>query len=388
MKSKLKDANLNFKRVLLRADLNVPRRPDGTIENDYRLEAILPTINLIQEKSGKVILLTHCGRPKKQEKRLSTKVLASWFREHGYKTAFADSTRKAVELSKKKNNDIVILENLRFFKEEELNDEDFAKRLAQAGDYYVNDAFAVLHRNHASVTTLAKLFKPEERTIGLLVEKELHELEKILKHTKSPFVVLQGGTKGDTKITLLKAWLNKVDTILISTPLCFSFLKAQNESVGNSFVEDELLPQIKNFMQAAKKNNVDIVVPVDYQVSSKSFKDPEDLREEKTISQGDVGISIGPKTAKLFSQYLEKAKTVFMNGLPGNSMYPETLEATRIMLNTLRNSNGLHVIAGGNSIALVEHLGFNDVGYLSTGGGATLAYLSGQPLPGLAVFGD
>ncbi len=388
MKSNLKDANLKHKRVLLRADLNVPRRTDGTIENDLRIEALVPTIDLIKEKGGKIVLLTHCGRPKKQEKRLSTKVLGTWLRERGYKTAFADSTRKAEELSKKNNDDIVILENLRFFKEEELNNEDFAKRLSRLGDYYVNDAFAVLHRNHTSVTKLAELFKPKDRTIGLLVEKELEELTKVLEHTKSPFVVLQGGTKGDTKLKLLEAQLEKVDTILISTPLCFSFLKAQNKNVGSSFVEDELIPEIKNFMRAAKKNNVEVVLPIDYQVSSKSFKDPLQLRETKTLSKGDIGISIGPKTAELFSEYLIRAKTVLANGLPGNSLYPETLEGTRIILHTLRKTNGLHVIAGGDSIALVEHLGFNDVGYLSTGGGATLAYLSGQSLTGLTIFSD
>lgn len=386
MKSNLKEANLKNKRVLLRADLNVPRRSDGTIENDFRIKALLPTINLINEKGGKVILLTHCGRPKKQEKRLSTKVFTSWFKEHGYHAIFAPTLKKAAELSRKNNKDIVILENLRFFEEEEANDEAFANKLAELGYYYVNDAFSVMHRDHASITTLAKLFAPDKRTIGLIVEKEIQELTTILKKTKSPFVVLQGGIKGDTKISLLQALLKKVDTILISTPLCFSFLKAQNKNVGLSFVEDALIPQIKDFMQAAEKNNVTVVLPVDYQVSSKSFKDPHDLRESKTIGTGNIGVSIGPKTANLFSEHLQQSKTVFVNGLAGNNLYPETLEGTRVLLQALRHVNGVHIIAGGDSIALVEHLGFNDVGYLSTGGGATLAYLSGQTLPGLAVF--
>lgn len=386
MKSNLKEANLKNKRVLLRADLNVPRRTDGTIENDFRIKALLPTINLIREKGGKVILLTHCGRPKKQEKRLSTKVFTSWFKEHGYHAVFAPTLKKAAELSRKNNKDIVILENLRFFDEEEANDPAFAEQLAQLGYYYVNDAFGMMHRNHASITKLAELFPPNKKTIGLIVEKELQELNQIVKHTKSPFVVLQGGIKGDTKLALLTTLLKKVDTILISTPLCFSFLKAQNKNVGASFVEDDLVPQIKDFMKAAEKNKVTVVLPVDYQVSSKSFKEPHALREVKTLEKNDVGIAIGPKTAKLFSQYLEQSKTVLANGLAGNSTYPETLESTRVLLQTLRKINGIHILAGGDSIALIEHLGFNDVGYLSTGGGATLAYLSGQTLPGLAVF--
>lgn len=386
MKSNLREANLKNKRVLLRADLNVPRRSDGTIENDFRIKALLPTINLIQEKGGKVILLTHCGRPKKQEKRLSTKVFTSWFKEHGHRAIFATTLKKAAELSRKNNTDIVILENLRFFKEEEANDTAFAEQLAQLGYYYVNDAFSVMHRDHASITKLAELFSPDKRTIGLIVEKELQELNQILKHTKSPFVVLLGGVKGETKIALLKTLLKKIDTILISTPLCFSFLKAQNKNVGDSFVENNLIPEIKDFVRAAEKNKVTIVLPVDYQVTSKSFKEPYALREVKTLKEGDVGISIGPKTATLFSRHLEQSRTVFANGLAGNSMYPETLESTRVLLQTLRKINGVHILAGGDSIALVEHLGFNDVGYLSTGGGATLAYLSGQTLPGLAVF--
>ena len=386
MKSNLKKANLKNKRVLLRADLNVPRRHDGTIENDFRIKALLPTINLIQSSGGKVILLTHCGRPKKQEKRLSTKVFTCWFKEHGYHAVFAPTLKKAEELSRKNNSDIVILENLRFFDEEEANDPAFAKKLSQLGYYYVNDAFAVLHRDHASITKLAELFDPEKRTIGLIVEKELQELNHILKKTKSPFVVLQGGIKGETKIALLKTLLKKIDTILISTPLCFSFLKALNKNVGASFVEDALLPQIKDFMKSAEENKVAIVLPVDYQVSSNSFNKPDKLREATKLSEGDIGISIGPKTAKLFVEYLQGSKTVFANGLGGNSIYPETLEGTRVLLQALRQLNGIHIIAGGDSIALVEHLGFNDVGYLSTGGGATLAYLSGQTLPGLAVF--
>ena len=386
MQSKLKTENLKNKRVILRADLNVPRKPDGTIANDFRIKAILPTIDLIQKNNGKIILLTHCGRPTQQEDNLSTKLFIDWFKKNGYLAIFAPTIEAAQELSKKKDLDIVIVENVRFWPEEKMNDTSFAKQLAALGDYYVNDAFGSLHKNDTSLTKLPEQFTPTERTIGLLVERELKELNSILKRTQSPFVVMQGGVKGTTKLLLLKTMFKKIDTILISTPLCFSFLKAQNKNVGNSFVEKDLVPEIKNFLQEAEKNNVTIVLPVDYQVSSKTFNEPHALREATTLAKEDTGISIGPKTAALFAAHLKTSKTVFINGLPGNSIYPETMEGTRTLLQALMHTNGTHIITGGDSINLVQQLGFDDVGYLSTGGGSTLAYLSGKTLPGLALF--
>lgn len=388
MKSNLKEALLQDKRVLLRADLNVPRKPDGSIANDFRIKALLPTLDLILEKGGKIILLTHCGQPKKKEPRLSTKIFVDWFKKHGYSTIFAPTLEKAQEISTQKNTNLIILENLRFWPQEQTNDTTFAKQLAELGDYYVNDAFGALHRTDTSLTILPKLFSPNKKTIGLLIEKELHKLNEIRTHAQSPFVLLQGGVKGKTKLALLKALLHKATTILISTPLCFSFLKAQNKNTGSSFIEDDLLPHIKDFLTTASKNNVEIILPIDYQVSTHNFEKPSKLHEVTTLKNGDIGISIGPETAKLFAEYLKKSKTVFANGLPGNRNFSETLEGTRILLQALRHTNGLHVLAGGDSIDLVEQLGFNDVGYLSTGGGATLAYLSGQPLPGLAALSN
>ncbi|MFT6765274.1 MAG: phosphoglycerate kinase [Alteromonas naphthalenivorans] len=388
MQSQLPKASLKNKRVILRADLNVPRKPDGSIASDFRIKALLPTINLILKKGGKVILLTHCGRPVKKSKKLSTKTLVDWFKKNDYHAVFAPTVEKAQSMSTKDNNNIVIVENLRFFDGEQTEDKTFAQELAALGDYYVNDAFALLHRNNTSITLLPKLFAPNKRTIGLLIEKELCELDALMQKSKSPFVILQGGIKGSTKLLLLQTLLDKADTILISTPLCFSFLKAQNKNVGASFTEDGLLPHIEKFLQAAKEKNVNVVLPIDYQVSSKSFYEPHVLREVTSIQNNDTGVSIGPKTAVLFSNYIKKAKTVFANGLPGNYVYPETLEGTRMLLQALRQTNGLHILAGGDSVALVEKLGFNDVEYLSTGGGATLAYLSGQTLAGLAVFGS
>lgn len=368
----------------MRADLNVPQNKDGSIASDARIKALLPTLELLKEHAAHVLILTHWGKPNTPDQKLSTKTVAENLTNKGHKTEFAASIEKAATLIKK--HKLVMLENLRFWKEEYEQHTAFAKKLAALGDYYVNDAFGALHRNHCSVTTLADCFTPENKSIGLLVEKELKALNTLRAHTKPPFVILQGGAKGSTKLALLSKLLSKANTILVSTPLCFSFLKAQNKNVGDSFVEEDLIPEIKKFLRAASKNNVTVLLPIDYQVSSHTFEDPKRVRIQQTLRDGDVGISIGPETAVRFAQALKSSKTVFMNGLPGNIHYPETIEGTRVLLQALSQTNGLHIIAGGDSLALVGSLGFTHLGHLSTGGGATLAYLSGQPLPGLASF--
>lgn len=386
IKSNIANAVLKGKRVLVRADLNVPRSQDGTIVSDYRLKELLPTLDLIKEKEGKIILLTHCGRPSKNSPELSTKIFESWFDKHGHKAVFAKDLKSALELSKAKDNEIVIVENLRFFTGEKKQDAPFAKELAKLGDYYVNDAFALAHRNDTSITLLPKLFSKKDRTIGLLVAKEITLLNTLLENIKHPFIAMQGGIKGETKLSMLFNLLEKVDAILLSTPLCFSFLKALNKPIGKSFVEADLIPEIKKFLAQAEKKNVSIVLPIDYQVTTQSFEKPYGLSEVKTLGDDHIGVSIGPETTQLFASYLRKARTVLMNGMPGNIEYPETLEGVRILLNTLQQTNATCVVAGGDTVAIVELLGFSKIGHLSTGGGASLAYLSGQKLPSLTLF--
>lgn len=386
LESQLSKISLAGKRVILRTDLNVPRTAQGAIVNDFRLKEILPTINALQEAGGKIILLTHCGRPEKPSDQLSTKVFVEWFTQHNYTAVFAETIAHAMALSKEANQAIVIVENLRFFPGEKSQDEKFAHQLAQLGDYYVNDAFALMHRKDTSVTLLPKLFKPSERTIGLVVERELAILNQLMQNMQHPFVILQGGIKGETKLPLLKKLLKNTDAILISTPLCFSFLQAEKKPVGRSFTEPEIIPDIQAFLEEAKKKKVPVMTPIDYQVTTDSFEKPHSLKETKSLSTNDNGVSIGPETVALFASYLKKARLVFLNGIPGNIAYPETLEGSRILLNALQQTNALCVVAGGDTVALVQQLGFSSIGYLSTGGGATLAYLSGQTLPGLALF--
>ena len=386
VQSNLPNAQLKNKRILLRADLNIPRARDGEIINDFRLKELLPTIELIKKKGGKVILLSHCGRPSKSSKQLSTKIFEKWFTSHGHETVFAKDLKSALTLSKKDNNALVIVENLRFFPGEKNRDESFAKELSTLGDYYVNDAFALTHRNDTSITLLPELFNEKSRTIGLLIEKEIAILNQLIENIKHPFISIQGGIKGETKLSMLSSLLKKADAILLSPPLCFSFLKALKKPVGKSFVEESLIPEIKKFLAQAKKKGIPIILPIDYQVTTDSFENPHTLTETKTLTDKHIGVSVGPETVQLFSTYLRKARTVFMNGMPGNIEYPETMEGLRILLNTLQQTNATCVIAGGDTVALIEQLGFKRIGHFSTGGGASLAYLSGQTLPGLALF--
>jgi phosphoglycerate kinase len=386
VQSNLPNAQLKNKRVLLRADLNIPRARDGEIINDFRLKELLPTIELIKKKGGKIILLSHCGRPSKSSPQLSTKIFEKWFIANDHEAVFAKNLKNALTLSKKDNNSLVILENLRFFPGEKNRDKSFAKDLSGLGDYYVNDAFALTHRNDTSITLLPELFDKKNRTTGLLIEKEITILNQLIENIKHPFIVIQGGIKGETKLSILSSLLKKVDAILLSTPLCFSFLKALKKPVGKSFAEESLIPEIKKFLAEAEKRGIPIILPVDYQVTTDSFDKPHALTETKTLSDKQIGVSIGPETVQLFSSYLRKARTVFMNGMPGNIEYPETMEGLRILLNTLQQTNATCVIAGGDTVALVEQLGFKRIGHFSTGGGASLAYLSGQALPGLTLF--
>lgn len=386
LESHLSKISLAGKRIILRADLNVPRTPQGTIVNDFRLKETVPTINAIQKAGGKIILLTHCGRPKKPSTELSTKIFVEWFLKQNYDAVFAETIEEGIKLSKEPNQKIIILENMRFFPEEKNVNKIFAQKLSQMGDYYINDAFALMHRTDTSITLLPKLFKPSERTIGLLVEKELAVLNQLIENIKHPFIILQGGVKGETKIPFLRKFLKNTNAILISTPLCFSFLQAEKKLIGKSFIEPEIIPALQAFLEEAKSKKVPVITPIDYQTTTNSFEKPNNLKETKTFSNNEIGVSIGPETIELFGSYLKKAHIVFLNGMPGNIEYPETLEASRILLTKLQQTNALCVVAGGDTVALVQKLGFSSIGYLSTGGGAALAYLSGKTLPGLALF--
>jgi phosphoglycerate kinase len=351
------------------------------------LQAILPTIDLIQQKGGKVILATHLGRPTGPTPGLSTKNLVPWFKQHGYAIDFEPHLEHAYDQSFFDQKTILLLENMRFFPQEKTGDLQFAQSLARLSDWYVNDAFALLHRNDSSITVLPTLFTPATRTIGLLIERELTMLNQILHQPKKPFVLICGGGKVADKIPLLNNLLPHISTLLLCPAIVFTFLKALKKNVGKSLVDDEALSLTLEMLRTAQEKNIKIMFPIDYQVAQQTFNGPLSLVAADEFPADGVGISIGPKTAQLFGDEIRHAQTIFYNGAMGDINRPETLAGLGELFKAMGQSNGFSIVGGGESVAAAKRLGAEHmINYISTGGGATLAYVSGQKLPGLAIF--
>ncbi len=378
MISALPTTDLSDKRVFLRADLNVPLI-DGVIVDDYRLRALQPTLDLLINKQAKIILATHIGRPTNASKELSTQYLLDWFAEHEYSVTWAATLEEAQQ--KIAPGTIVLLENLRFFPEECRTDEEqllYAEKLRSLADYYVNDAWALLHKQDVSITLLPSLFK--EKTIGLLIEKELKELKK-LRTPERPYVMILGGAKL-SKISFIEHALTVADTIIVLPALAFTFLKAQGIPVGDSLVDDSLLEQARKILHSAKNSSVELVLPVDYLLGNMDLTGPLTVLEE--IPDGKIGIAVGPASLERYSGIIKNAKMVFYNGAMGFFERPETLEPLRELLHSVAQANTYSVVGGGESVAAVNlfHLE-QGISFCSTGGGATLYYLSYGALPGL-----
>ena len=339
LKSHLHSFDLKNQRVFLRADLNVIS-PEGKIKNDFRLQAILPTINLILKKGGKIVLATHIDRPKKYDANLSTHHLISWFCKYGYEIDFAENPDQAAIKSNESPASIILLENLRFFTGEQTHDERFAQLLAASADYYVNDAFGLLHRQDTSITLLPELFPFDRRTVGLLIEKELTGLNKLLDKPAHPFILILGGAKLNAKIPLLRSLISLVDTILLCPAIAFTFLKAEGKSVGKSFIENALLDEARDILNHAQEKKVKIVLPVDYQVARDELGGPLGYIDTDSFSENDIGISIGPRTTDLFHNYIVSAQTLFFNGLPGFIDRLETLLGAQSIFKAIVNTKG------------------------------------------------
>ncbi len=383
--SKIHEWNLQNQRVFVRADLNIPLL-NGMILDDHRLYGILPTLNLIAQKGGKIILATHIGRPKKPTEKLTSKILIPWFQERGFAIDFASTPQQAYEKSKEKNDTIVLLENLRFFPGEKRKEEEFAQQLAATADYYVDDAFAALHRDDASIALLPTFFEPKKRSIGLLVAHELQLLTPLKKPVK-PFVLIVGGGKVADKLPLLEGFLDSVSTILMCPAFVFSFMKVEGKEVGKSLVYSEAASLIKDFLAKAKKKNVKIIFPKDYMVASGSIDGPLSRVKANAIPKDGFGITIGPETVKEFAPHIRNAQTILYNCAMGFFSRPETLEGTEKLLKLVGLSKAYTVIAGGESVAATNYFGLQKkMNYLTTGGGAVLTYLAGKDLPGLEVL--
>ena len=394
MKNKVtvSDLNVKGKRVIARVDFNVPLDKDGNITDDKRIRAALPTIRYIIENGGKLILVSHLGRPKNgPEAKFSMKPAAERLSKLlGEKVVLAkdvigeDAKAKAANL---KEGEILMLENVRFHKEEEKNDAAFAKELASLADLYVNDAFGTAHRAHASTAGIAN-YLPS--ACGFLIKKELDVMGKALDNPERPFVAILGGAKVSDKISVIENLLDKVDTLIIGGGMAYTFLKAQGNNVGTSICETDKLALANEILAKAKEKKVHLLLPVD-NVVGREFKPDTEYKTvpSNAIPDGWMGLDIGPETIRNFSEAIKGAKTVVWNGPMGVFEMENFAVGTKKVAEALANSGAVSIVGGGDSAAAVEQLGFADkITHISTGGGASLEFLEGKELPGIAAINE
>ncbi len=383
MRSALPTADLSGKSVFLRADLNVPLI-GGKIISEFRLEALRPTLDLLIQQKARIVLATHIGRPQGHEERFSTKHLLSWLSTNRYTVHWAPDLSEAQNIiSSCAPGTIVLLENLRFFPEEtSATDLEYAKSLRKLADYYVNDAWAVLHKDDISITQLPKLYTKENKTIGLLVEREIEELDS-LREPERPFVMIMGGAKIKQKLPYIEQALTQADTIIVLPALAFTFMKAQGLPVGESLVDESLIPLAQKILSQAKPGQ--LILPEDYMVGNKDLAGP--LEIVTAIPSGKIGIALGPKSLKTCEEYIRSSKSLFLNGTMGFFERPETMEPIRKLLQSIARTNTLSVVGGGESVAAVNLFELEqDISFCSTGGGATLYYLINGSLPALSYL--
>ena len=382
------------KRVFLRCDLNVPLK-EGVIKDDGRIKASLPTIQLLLEKGASLVIAAHLGRPKGEAKpELSLTPVAKRLSELlGREVKFtgdvtgADVTTVAESL---KAGEILLLENIRFSAAETSKEESergaFAGELSKLADFYVGDGFGAVHRKHASVFDLPKLLP---HAAGTLVAAEVQVLKKLTQNPERPYGVVLGGAKVSDKLGVIENLLGKVDVLAIGGGMVFTFLKAQGKEIGTSLVEAEMLDVVKGLIATAEKNGVKLVLPTDIVVAPAFAADATPtLVAADAIPADQMGLDIGPDSAKAFAAEIVKCKTVFWNGPMGVFEFPNFAAGTKVVAQALTEVSGISVVGGGDSAAAVRALGFADsqFGYISTGGGASLEYLEGKELPGLKAL--
>ena len=392
-KKSVLDADVRGKKVLLRCDFNVPQNKEtGAITSDKRIVAALPTIKYLLENGAAVIACSHLGKPKGEWKpKLTLAPVAERLSELlGQKVIFAndiigdDAKAKAAAL---KPGEIMLLENLRFDIREEKNGADFAKALADMAEVYVSDAFGTVHRAHASTAGVAAYLPAYA---GLLVEKELSVMGKALDDPKRPFVAVLGGAKVSDKIGVINNLLEKADTVNIGGGMAYTFIKAMGYEIGNSLLEADKLDYALEMIEKAKRNGVSLLLPVDTAVGNEFKADCDsEIVDIKAMPAGWMGMDIGPKTIKLFSDAIKNAGTVVWNGPMGVFEFDAFAKGTKAMAQALADSGAITIVGGGDSAAAVEKLGFADkMTHISTGGGASLEFLEGLELPGVACLLD
>jgi len=391
-KKSVKDLNLKGKKVLMRADFNVPLDESGNITDDIRIRAALPTVEYILSQGGKLILMSHLGRPKgevKENMRLTP--VAKRIQELLNKPVkklndcIGPEVRDAV--NDIKEGEILLLENLRFYKQETKNDPEFGKQLASLGDVFVNDAFGTCHRAHASTEGVTHYL---ESAAGFLLQKEIDYFQKINTSAEKPFVLILGGAKVADKIPVIENMLNKVDTILIGGAMAYTFLKQTGVDIGSSRYEEDMADTSKSILDKAKQKNVEIMLPIDHVVCD-NIDEPKNITvtSDANIKTGLIGVDIGPKTIEVFQEKIKNAKTIVWNGPMGIFEKDEFSKGTKAIAQAMAESSATSVIGGGDSAAAVKKFGLsNKMSHISTGGGASLEYLEGKTLPGVAALTD
>lgn len=386
----LKDLEVKGKRVLVRVDYNVPLEEQRVVD-DTRIRASLPTLTYLKEQGAKIILCSHLGKPKGEVKpELSLKPVAERLKELLQAEVFfvedciGDKVLAASE--KLKEGEILVLENLRFYAGEQKNDLEFAKKLAQIGEVYVNDAFGVAHREHASVAGITQYFSV--CAAGLLLEKELQYLGESLKEPKRPFVAILGGAKVSTKLGILKAFLDKVDKIIVGGAMANTFLASQGFSLGNSLIETELLDTAKEIMALAKEKKVGFYLPVDFIVGvNPKEKIGKGVCPYQEVPRDEMALDIGPATSLLYAEVLKDAKTVVWNGPMGAFENPAFAQGSLNLAEDVARVDGLTIVGGGDTDSLIHKAGVAErLSFISTGGGSFLKFLEGKPLPALEAL--
>lgn len=385
----VREAELEGKRVLIRVDFNVPVK-NGKVTDTTRIEAALPTINYILDHGASCVVVSHFGRPKGvRSEEFSMKIIKDEFeRLLGREVKMADDViGKKVEsqASALKSGEVLLLENARFYKEEEANDKEFARSLSKLGDIYVNDAFGTAHRAHAS-TEGVSAFLPSYA--GFLIEKEVHFMAPLLENPEHPFVAIIGGSKVSSKISVLESLVKTCDTIVIGGGMAYTFLKVQGHKVGNSLVENDYVKVAKDFLKAAEKKGVKVVLPLDHVVSDEFSENAKaEYCATVDIPNGKIGLDIGKKTIAAIVKEVKKAKNVVWNGPMGVFEFDQFALGTEKVAEALADSEAVSVVGGGDSVAAINKFGLKDkISHVSTGGGASLEFLEGKALPGIKAL--
>jgi phosphoglycerate kinase len=392
----LKDFNFNAKKAIIRVDFNVPLDEHFNVTDATRIEAAKPTIEAILAEGGSVILMSHLGRPKGKEEQFSlSHIVAKCSDILEVKVQFATDCIGDVAQNAAKNlkpGEVLLLENLRFYKEEEAGDVAFAKELASLGDIYVNDAFGTAHRAHASTTIIAQFF-PEHKCFGLLLAKEIESLNRVLNNSVKPVTAILGGSKVSSKITVIENILDKVDHMIIGGGMTFTFIKALGGKVGDSICEDDKQELALEILHLAKQKNVHIHIPVDV-VAADAFANNANTQivDVRQIPDGWQGLDAGPKSLENFKEVIMASKTILWNGPLGVFEMESFAKGTITLGNYIAEAtqNGaFSLVGGGDSVAAVKQFGLEDkMSYVSTGGGAMLEMLEGRTLPGIAAILD